>query len=88
MLFAKPEKGSARVGFVAGKKVGNAVKRSRAKRRMRGLFLRMLPKLRDGDYVMVAKPPILDAPFAELVQAFEKAMRRLRLDRPGTGTDD
>ena len=68
-----------RVGFVASKKLGNAVKRARAKRRMRGLFLKMLPRLRSGEYVMVAKPPILEAPFEEMEKAFLRAIRRLGL---------
>ena len=67
------------MGFVAGKKLGNAVKRARAKRRLRGLFLKMLPHLRPGEYVMVAKPPILDASFEELEKAFRRAIRRLNL---------
>ena len=47
-----------RIGFTASKKVGNAVERALAKRRLRAIARELLPK--DGkagwDYVLVAKP--------------------------------
>lgn len=47
-----------RVGFTCSKKVGNAVTRNRAKRRLRALAREILPALgRPGwDYVLVGKP--------------------------------
>lgn len=46
-----------RVGYTASKKVGNAVTRNRAKRRLRALARDLLPKLgQDGcDYVLIAR---------------------------------
>ena len=77
MLFAVPNGRSCSVGFVASKKIGNAVKRARAKRRLRALFLKMIPILKNGEYVLVAKQPVLDTPFSELEKAFRRAIRRL-----------
>ena len=77
MPFAVPNGRVCRVGFVASKKIGNAVKRARAKRRLRALFLKMIPMLKNGEYVLVAKPPVIDAPFSELEKAFKRAIRRL-----------
>jgi len=64
------------VAFVAGKKVGNAVKRNRAKRRMRALFITTLSRLETGTYILVAKAPILDAEFTDLEAEWHKALRR------------
>lgn len=47
-----------RIGFTASKKVGNAVLRARAKRRLRAIATELLPAhaLAGWDYVLVAKP--------------------------------
>jgi ribonuclease P protein component len=51
---------TVRVGFTASKKIGNAVFRNRAKRRMRALAREVMPALGHPgwDYVLVAKPGV------------------------------
>jgi ribonuclease P protein component len=68
-----------RVGFTASKKVGNAVVRNRAKRRMRAAAASVLPAVgRPGtDYVLIARAGTADRPFAELVADLEAALRRI-----------
>jgi len=83
VLFAMPREGSRKVGFVASKKLGNAVKRARAKRRLRALFLRVAPRLKEGEYILVAKPPVLDVPFADMLKAMDRALRRLEIGKRG-----
>jgi ribonuclease P protein component len=66
-VFAAPgEAGAPRVAIVAGRAVGNAVRRNRAKRRLREA-LRQVP-LREGrEYVVVASAAAVKAPFEALV---------------------
>lgn len=49
---------TTRVGFTASKKIGNAVMRNRAKRRLRAIAREILPGLAKAgwDYVLVARP--------------------------------
>jgi len=54
------------VGFVAGKKLGTAVMRNRAKRRMRAATSRCVLKS-DTVYVLVADRGVLSADFERLV---------------------
>jgi ribonuclease P protein component len=64
------------VGFTASRKVGGAVMRNRAKRRLRAAAAATLPLLaREGhDYVLVARTATLSRPFAELTRDLEKAL--------------
>ncbi len=70
-----------RVGFTASKKVGNAVIRNRAKRRMRALANGLLPTCGEAgcDYVLIArKNTTIDLPFDALSRDFLKAIERSR----------
>jgi ribonuclease P protein component len=83
-----PEHGGAgvRVGFTASRKVGNAVLRNRAKRRLRAAAAAILPCLgRPGtDYVLVARGETARRPYEELLADLESAVRQLdrRQHRP------
>jgi len=70
-----------RVGFTASKKVGNAVIRNRAKRRMRALAREVFPKNGDigCDYVMIArKNTTTDLPFEAMHRDLLRAIERSR----------
>lgn len=79
MLFFLPQTGVKKVGFTATKKVGNAVKRNRSKRRLRALFYQHSDSLRDGVYIFVAKQVTADIQHTKLHNDFRKTLQRLRL---------
>ncbi len=70
-----------RVGYTASRKVGGAVARNRARRRLRAAAATVLPQhaASGADYVMIARAGTLKRPFAELVGDLEEALRRLQM---------
>jgi ribonuclease P protein component len=66
-----------RVGFTASKKIGNAVARNRAKRRLRAAASQLLPLLGRGghDYVLVARGTTVARPFPALLSDITTALK-------------
>ena len=74
------EPAPARVGVVAGKRVGGAVVRNRVKRRLREALRRELPRVSAGwDLVCGAKPPAAEAPYAALAAELRMLLVRAGL---------
>ena len=67
-----------RVGFTVSRKVGNAVSRNRARRRLRAAAEQVLGTgaRRGRDYVLVGRRRTVTRPFAALVEDLERALRR------------
>ena len=69
-----------RVGFTCSKKVGNAVARNRAKRRLREVARAVLTREgREGwDYVLIGRPEVTAAlPFDQLHSDLRHALARV-----------
>jgi ribonuclease P protein component len=69
-----------RVGFTASKKIGNAVARNRAKRRLREIARDVLVKhgAPGWDYVLIARrETTATRPFSQMLDDLEKALARL-----------
>ena len=75
---------SWRVGLTASKKIGNAVCRNRARRRMRALARQHLaPLARPGvDYVLIARHDIINCDWQDLVNGLKKAVGYLHRKLP------
>jgi ribonuclease P protein component len=74
--------GPVRVGFTASRKVGNAVKRNRARRRLRAVAAQVLPQAEPGmDFVLIARPATLDRDYQALVGDLVAGLKRLKLYR-------
>jgi len=74
-----------RVGFTCSKKVGNAVARNRAKRRLREIARLTLPlEGRSGwDYVLIGrKTKTATIPFEELRASLSRALKRIHEKHP------
>ena len=77
---SEPEMPPIRVGFTCSKKVGNAVLRNRAKRRLREVARHVLPELgRPGwDYVLIGRQDATVArDFRDLTEDLRTALARL-----------
>lgn len=77
---AEGEASGIRVGFTCSKKVGNAVARNRAKRRLRAIAREILPQSgRDGwDYVLVGrKETTASLPFDQLLADLRRALQKV-----------
>ena len=84
VLQARPLDGTespVRLGFTATKKIGNAVKRNRARRRLRAAAADVLrtAAARAADLVLVARAGTVDRPFGDLKNDFSQALRKLGL---------
>lgn len=90
-LFVLPKDGPVvRIGLTVTRKIGGAVVRNRCKRRLREIARRhTLPVLappdqdaRGCDIIINAKPGLVGAGFAEIGEAYVKALARFRDTRP------
>lgn len=81
VLLVKPTTlGVSRTGFTVSKKVGNAVVRNRARRRLREAARFAMPGLAipSADHIFIARPQTSEIPFEELLELTRKALAKAR----------
>ena len=72
-----------RLGITTGVKLGNAVKRNRARRRIRELYRAHEADLSAGyDIVVVARARVIYGRYSELERSFDQQMKKLGLALP------
>ena len=74
MLLAKGR--GVQVGFSVSKKVGNAVTRNKVKRRLRECFRPYLGDVKNGLYIIVARPSAAEATFQSLQKDVRYLLRK------------
>lgn len=81
VLISRPnDLGIVRVGVSAGKRVGNAVQRNRAKRLLRAAMAPLLEAIQPGqDIVLLARKGILDAGSPRVREVLEGLAKRAKL---------
>jgi ribonuclease P protein component len=70
----------SRFGITAGRHVGNAVRRNRAKRQIREVIRPLIPSIQSGwDIVLIARSKITNADFGEIKAAIHSLLERANL---------
>jgi len=74
-----PESVTIQVGFTTSKKVGNAVARNRARRRLRAAVAEIFPESASSqnDYVVIGRRETLSRPYSLLLQDLRTALKRV-----------
>lgn len=77
-----------RVGFTVTRKVGNAVTRNRAKRRLRAVAENIIPACGQAgyDYVLIGRAGTLSRPYSDLINDLKMALRRVHATAPAGAT--
>ena len=73
------DNGGVRFGYTATKKIGNAVIRNRAKRRLRAAILEISrsEKLKSADIVLIARDKTKDQPWDKIIKDVRWCLKRL-----------
>ncbi len=82
---AEPGAAPFRLGFTCSRKVGSAVERNRARRRLRAAAAEVMPLAAapGNDYVLIGRKETLRRPYALLLQDLRLALTRVGASREG-----
>jgi ribonuclease P protein component len=78
VVLWSPTPGKQQTGFTVSRQIRGAVKRNRARRRLREAYRhRTMSKPPDISVILIARPPVLTVAFASLVLAVDDMLRQL-----------
>ena len=69
------------ISFVAKKKLGNAVKRNKIKRRLRNIFNDLIKKISikfNYSYLVIAKPTMLNNEYANIKETLFQSLKKIK----------
>ena len=80
LVWSRAPRGELKFGFSASKKIGNAVTRNRARRRMRECVRLRIDRIRPGYHlIFIARRPIVDAEYKSIEKCTEKLLAQANL---------
>jgi ribonuclease P protein component len=81
VLIALPnEMGQSRFAVAAGRSIGKAVQRNKAKRILRETLRPLIPSIRKGwDFVLLARKPISEASYPQMTDALSSLLSQANL---------
>jgi ribonuclease P protein component len=82
ILAVENARGHGRLGLAAGRRVGNAVERARAKRLLREAFRRDKEAAAAFDLLLIAKRALVGQRFDDVEREYRQGLERLRRRRP------
>ena len=86
VVYLRPNRlGHNRLGVTVSTKLGGAVVRNRARRRLREVYRLAQPRMKQGyDMILVARGPTAQVSYRKLTAAFDKVCEKLQIleDRP------